>query len=242
MITKNLVFLKENGKKIAAKAYLPGDGRDKYKTAIFSHGFGGCYKDLEHHGEAFAQRGIACVFIDFCGGGMRSESDGNMLEMTVLTEMEDLREAIAHVEKLEFVLPNELSLIGESQGGFVSAMVAAQLPEKINKLVLWYPALVIPDDSRRRFAEGDNTCFGTPLSPDYNAASKDIDVFAEIPKYRGPVKIIHGDKDTVVPISYSNRAVEVYENAELLVIEGAGHGFDGEDSKLAGKVSAEFLL
>ncbi len=37
---------------------------------------------------------------------------------------------------------------------------------------------------------------------------------------------IHGNKkDEVVPIKYSERAVEVYYNATIDVIIGAGHGY-----------------
>ncbi len=36
---------------------------------------------------------------------------------------------------------------------------------------------------------------------------------------------IHGNKDEVVPIKYSERAVEVYYNAAIDVIIGAGHGY-----------------
>ena len=48
-----------------------------------------------------------------------------------------------------------------------------------------------------------------------------------IADYTQDVLIIHGTADTVVPLSYSERALEVYQNAELITIEGAGHGFYG---------------
>ena len=38
---------------------------------------------------------------------------------------------------------------------------------------------------------------------------------------------MHGNMDGIVPISYSERAAEVYENADYFVIDGAGHGFSG---------------
>ena len=232
---------KSNGQRIAAKAFLPGNGESQYPTAIFSHGFGGCYKDLEHHGIEFSDAGVACIFIDFCGGGLRSESDGSMMEMTVLTEMDDLLEAFEQIKQMNFVLAEHISLIGESQGGFVSAMVAARLQEQVKKLVLWYPAFIIPEDSQKRYAVGENVCFGTPLSPDYNAAARNIDVYSIIPAYKGPVKILHGDQDAIVPLKYSQTAAEAYDNASLLVFAGAGHGFTGEDSKKAGRISAEFI-
>ena len=52
---------------------------------------------------------------------------------------------------MENVDSDQLFIQGESQGGFVGAYVAAQIPEKIKGLILWYPAFVIPDDAKRRF-------------------------------------------------------------------------------------------
>lgn len=241
MREERLDFYKENGQKIAAKAFIPeGEGK-KYPVVIFAHGFNGNYKTLQHHGEGFAEAGIVCLFFDFCGGGMESESDGLLKEMTVITEVEDLKVVMNEVAKLPYIDEDNMFLQGESQGGFVSAYVAAEVPEKVKALVLWYPALVIPDDSKRRFEEGDNKCFDLELSPDYNIVAKDIDIFEKIKGYKGPVKLIHGDMDPIVPISYSQRALEAYENASLEIIPQAGHGFDGEDSANARKYSIEFV-
>ena len=70
----------------------------------------------------------------------------------------------------------------------------------------------------------------------------DIDV-AEIQQgYDKPVLIIHGDDDQVVPIEYSREAEKRYKNVHLETISGAGHGFDGDDSVNARKLSITFVL
>ena len=47
-----------------------------------------------------------------------------------------------------------------------------------------------------------------------------------------PTLMIHGDEDKLVPLSHSERILAAFEEAEvttnLIVIEGAGHGFRGE--------------
>lgn len=240
MIQKKLIFQKKNGQKIAALAYLAGMDQ-KYPTVIFAHGFNSNYRDLQHHGDGFAQAGINCIFFDFCGGGLKTASDGAMKQMTVLTEAEDLTEVIEQVSQMECVDASSLFVQGESQGGFVAAYVAAQIPEKIKGLILWYPAFVIPEDSKRRFEENDDTCFGIELSPDYNKTAKDIDIFKMISNYKGPVNLIHGEKDCCVPICYSEKAKKIYEDVSLIVIREAGHGFDGEDSKFAREQSIAFI-
>ena len=127
MIQKKMVFQKENGQKIAAMAYLAGTEQN-YPTVIFAHGFNSNYRDLQHHGDGFAQEGINCIFFDFCGGGLNTLSDGTMKQMTVLTEAEDLTEMINQVSQMECVDETRLFVQGESQGGFVSAYVEAQIP------------------------------------------------------------------------------------------------------------------
>lgn len=53
----------------------------------------------------------------------------------------------------------------------------------------------------------------------------DYDFCKVIGKFDKDFLIIHGDRDNIVPLSYSEKAVEVYPSAELVVIIGAGHGF-----------------
>lgn len=61
----------------------------------------------------------------------------------------------------------------------------------------------------------------------------DYDIYEVIPGYDKDVLMIHGDADDIVPQSYSERALEVYQSSELKVIPGAGHGSYGENAELA---------
>ena len=54
------------------------------------------------------------------------------------------------------------------------------------------------------------------------------DVYEDIGDYTKDVLILHGDADTIVPLSSSKRAQDVYDHAELLVLPGSGHGFYGD--------------
>jgi hypothetical protein len=59
--------------------------------------------------------------------------------------------------------------------------------------------------------------------------------------YHGDVQILHGDLDDVVPISYSERAVDIYDAAELTVMTGASHGFTGKTQREAAALTLDFL-
>ena len=53
-----------------------------------------------------------------------------------------------YVRALPYVNKDNIFLMGCSQGGFVSVLVAAKNKYPIKKLCLFYPALCIPDDAR----------------------------------------------------------------------------------------------
>ena len=241
VITKEFSCISPAGLTIRGKLYLP-EKAGKLKTLIVSHGFGANYRMLEHHGSDIAGQGIACFFYDFCGGSMESLSDGRMDQMTLKTEEGDLLSVIEYAKKQPFVDASKLYLLGESQGGMVSAIVAAGHAEDIKGLVLWYPAFVITDDSAKRKQAGHPEVFGIKLSPEYDDVAVAVNVTEAQKAYPGPVLIIHGDADPVVPIDYSYRAREAYPDATLTVIPGAAHGFNAAEGIVARTETIRFLL
>ena len=241
VIKETLEVVKDNGKMIRGMIFRPEAEDKKYPAVIFSHGFGSNYNELIHHGSGYAENGIVCAFFDFCGGGEESTSDGTMLEMTVLTEADDLEAVMDTVLDLPYVDKDALYLQGESQGGFVSALVGVRRKADVKGLILWYPAFVIPDDAKERAKTGTTNVFGHELSSDYDRVAKAIDVKKLQQDFGKPVLLIHGDKDPVVPIEYSRSAAANYGYATLREVRGAGHGFEGKDSEDARGMSIDFI-
>lgn len=140
------------------------------------------------------------------------------------------------VQKDTDVDSNLLTLIGYSQGGFVSAVYASRHPEIIERLILNYPAFCIPDDARKgsmqiiQFDPNNIPDFigegKMRLNGEYARSVLHFQMYEEIKNYKGNVLLNHGDADEIVPISYSNQAKEVYgECCEYHVLKGAPHGF-----------------
>lgn len=50
-----------------------------------AHGFGGNLSQNRTYAEAFSSAGVAAYIFDFIGGGFGSQSDGQIVEMSVLT-------------------------------------------------------------------------------------------------------------------------------------------------------------
>ena len=216
---------------------------------IVSHGFMANQDSVREYAKAMAEDGFCAYCFDFCGGSaMKNQSDGESTQMSVLTEVKDLEAVLAYVESLPYI-QDGVVLMGCSQGGFVSALTAVKHPEEVKKLILFYPALCIPDDARKgnmRLAVFDPEnipeifpCGPMMLGKCYVEDVIRMDVNEEIKGYTGPVLIVHGDQDDIVDLSYSVEAQKAYENAELKVIKGAGHGFhNGQDQTAIGYIRA----
>lgn len=234
-----------DGKTIRGKVYIPDGRKRRFPTVIFCHGFGGNYRELAHHGVGLAESGICCILFDFCGGGSESTSDGTMLEMSVKTERDDLLCVWERVKRFSFVDKKRLFLMGESQGGFVAAYAADGLQREVCGLILWYPAFQIPEAVRATCENGipdDYEVFGLRIGQAYAVDAMDLKPYERMAYFKKPVLMIHGDRDGIVPFSYSERAVKAFPRARLEPIVGADHGFDGADCVRARELSRDFVL
>lgn len=116
-----------------------------FRLQLYVTGFMAWQDSVKHYAAFLAEMGYVAFTFDFCGGSaMCGKSDGKTTEMSVLTETKDLKAVIEYVRNLSYTDSEKILLMGCSQGGFVSALVAAKNNFPIEKLVLFYPALCIP--------------------------------------------------------------------------------------------------
>ena len=217
--------------------------------AIVSHGLNEGQDGVKKYAYFLAERGYASFCFDFCGGKAdKCESDGLTTEMTVLTEVLDLEIVMEYAKKEPYVNPNKILLMGCSQGGYVSAYVAAKHNEEIEQLILFFPAFCIADmieagnllgtKFNRRRVPDEMKCAGITLGRCYLEVAYDIEIYEEIKGFDGDVLIVHGSNDKSVDISYSKKAYETYlgveskreEPREVLfrIVDKGKHGFDGK--------------
>ncbi len=259
-ITESTFECKRDGLTICGTIYRPKG--DHLPIAIVCHGFMAWQDSVKHYAAFLAEMGYAAFTFDFCGGSaMCGKSDGKTTEMSVLTETKDLEAVIEYVRNLSYTDSEKILLMGCSQGGFVSALVAAKNNFPIEKLVLFYPALCIPDDARAgkmMIAKFDSQnvpdtfrCGLMKLGRCYAMDVMQMDAFAEIKNYAGRVCIVHGTKDKIVDVSYANRAAEAYKSTmpigmqeskrvQLHFIDGGGHMFSKKHDVIAMKLLKEF--
>lgn len=229
----------------------------KLFPVVICHGFTSDQTRTAPYAEFLAEHGFAAYTFDFIGGGFNTISDGTMEEMTVLTEVEDLKCVIAYLKTQPAIDMKKLVLMGCSQGGFVSGLTAADLQEEIDRLVMIYPALCIPDDARKGSMQilkfdPDNVpeileAGRLRLSGEYAKSVMNMDAIKEVTRYNGSVLIVHGDADEIVPYHYAEDAFRAYsekdadQDVQLVRIPGAPHGFGGQDLEIACDAVLEFL-
>jgi pimeloyl-ACP methyl ester carboxylesterase len=188
------------------------------------------------YAKLLASMRYAAITFDFCGGGPMNRSEGNSEDMTVMTEVQDLEAVLDAVKNMEDVDSEQISLLGCSQGGFVSALAATKHPE-IKNLVLLYPAFCIPDHARAgqmmmiQFDPANMPeilCYKPmKIGRSYAAEVLDWDYREKIRGYHGKTILIHGTKDDVVDLRYAREARECYDDCHYYEIEGGGHVFTG---------------
>lgn len=217
--------------------------------AIVSHGFMANLMTVKHYAQFLADMGYVAFCFDFNGGSvMMGKSDGKTTDMSVLTEVSDLCAVIEYAKGLDYTDSSNILLMGCSQGGFVSALAAAKLKNQIDKLVLFYPALCIPDDARSgkmMWAKFDPhnipeivKCGPMKLGRCYMADVIDMNPFDEIKGYEGDVLIVHGTADKIVAQHYAEEAKRAYlarkqGSVKLHFIEGGKHMFSKKHDIIA---------
>ena len=219
------VWSERDGNRIFGMMYYNSTVSEKQPAVILSHSSSLTHEAMKGYASAIAKMGFAAYCFDFCGGSDKSKSDGKTDEMTVFTEVEDLRAVVKTVKSLDYVDSSNVCLLGSSQGGLVSALLADECPDDFAGMILFYPAFNIPEMVKMFSGFGD---FGgmMSMSEAYINSIKDFDVWSHIGKFSKPVCIIHGTADMIVPISNSVKAVGLYPSATLNKIEGANHGFN----------------
>ena len=230
-------ILVQNGDlRIYGIAYVPEtDG--KKPLVIFSHELGNDHTSGVPYAERLAEAGYAAYVFDFCGGTVGgNRSDGSNKGMSILTEASDLTAVLESAKSWDFVDPNKIVLLGGSMGGLVTTVVGCTHQDEIAGMILMYPALSAKvDGGMEKYPTKDDvpddvSLFGgwIHVGKNYITDLWDVDFDRLLSSYRGHMLLLHGDRDSTVPISWSEHAKEIIPDCEFYVIQNGGHEFFGQ--------------
>lgn len=221
-----------HGRTVYGDAYIPD--AEEFPLVIFSHGYNGCKDDFKPDARFLMNEGVASFTFTFCGSGARDKSGFGTTNMTLCTEREDLS-ALMDFARTVKGFNGDLYLFGGSQGGMVSALTAEERADDITAMALLFPAFSIPDDWNSIYPKdtypgaGDIPetipFWGVDLGRNFAVTARELNIYENMAGFTKPVLLFHGTADTVVSISYSDRASKTFPNCRYKAYPGAGHGF-----------------
>lgn len=215
-------------------------------AVVLVHGGGVTREEAGFFGRmaaGLAEADVASLRFDLRGHG---ESEGRQEDLTLSAILNDLDTALTHVQ--DATGAGRVSLLAVSFSGGIAAYFAAKRPGRLDRLVLGNPLL----NYKKRFIDDKPYWSEDQISEDagrelaaqgYVAHSPTFklgrpllnEVFWLHPhtvlgKITTPTLIVHGTKDTFVPIDSSRAAVkQLTVEHRLVEIEGAQHGFAVHD-------------
>ncbi|MBQ5983903.1 MAG: alpha/beta fold hydrolase [Bacteroidales bacterium] len=241
---------------LAMKVALP-DGfnpeTDRCPLVILMHGIFSSkdYNPMPSLAKALARAGISSIRFDFDGHG---KSEGRMQDMTIEKEIADAMAIWKYAESLPYV--DGIGFLGHSQGGVIASMTAGRLAAAGGRVpdgvVLLAPGSVIKQACQggkffnARFDPADPPeyirCWGMmKLGREYLLTTQALDIYGTAAAYMGPVLLLHGTKDSIVPMWCSEQYLETYgDRANLVKVEGENHLITRKKKEICAQVVAFF--
>jgi len=240
-IEETMVLYDSAGNPVRTIVSIPTDAR---AVVVMSHGFtssgdSGLYKEFQ--GE-FNRLSIGTVRYDYYGHGpLYGHTSGYAVsaDVTLTKAVASLNAVIAY---LRGIGQYHIALLGASFGGLVSLVVAAQDPT-VERLILKSPVTEpirfwqerLGNTQIREWQEqgtlhDNHDIVEYDLSYDYWVDLQSYDTMRMSAGIRCSTLIIHGEKDTCVPIDQSRRLAAVL-GTEVQVVIGAEHSYAEPDQQ-----------
>lgn len=191
-----------------------------------------------------AENEIAAIVFDYIGGSVDSRSDGLIFDLSVATQIADIKEVIDEALRLEDI--SNVFLLGIDEGGLAAAIAGTQMKEDVGAMIFFYPAFNLPEDVRKQFKNKKaiprtSKMFGYPVGDKFYETLFDIEWEEAISGYNKPVLIFHGSKDLEVPVEYSREAIVVFKRGQIVELKEETHSFSEKQFNEAIMISLKFV-
>lgn len=234
------VTLENEGKRIFGVLHKPLSV-SPCPIVFFCHGFAGnkCgrHRMYVNLAKKFSEIGIASLRIDFRGSG---DSEGELIDMTLDSEVSDGLLALKYIEKLPFIDSSRIGIFGRSLGGAVAIMLARRYG-KAKSLALWAPVFHAEqwkeDWHHAKTKISNNIPLDLAMRVNGHVAGEgfvkqlfEMSLEKELRELeKVPLLHLHGEKDMTVKIDHANHYLSSRKNSmeisRFLKIPHADHDF-----------------
>ena len=172
-------------------------------VVFYLHGNAGHLQSWFVNTDLYRRANLDLFMLDYRGFG---KSSGHIESEAQLHA--DVRAAWAHIAaKYE---GRHRVFVGRSLGTGLAATLAAEVQPELTLLISPYQSIASLAGEIYPWVPG--ALLRYPLRTD-----------EALPRIKGPVLLLHGDRDATIPVEHSRRLLAAVPTARLAVIEGAGH-------------------
>jgi len=188
-------------------------------------------------------RGIGTFLFDFSGLG---NSPGVYRELTLSLGCKNFRGVMEYVTSKGPHDKNRIGIIGASYGGNVALLEASSFPQ-IKAIGLKSPSTFLPEGYQLQYGAELMEVWGKEgyskvVGLNYSAVIDSLfhNTYLAASKIEAKVRIVHGTRDSAVPIRHARDLLKVLQNGSLFEIEGADHWYSegGEWERMANDLVA----
>ncbi|HPP13319.1 MAG TPA: alpha/beta hydrolase [bacterium] len=238
-VLKNIEYAQAEGIKLLLDLYLPDKGSGPFPLIVWIHGGGWRTGSKENCRPALLllPYGYAIASINYRLTGIASFP----------AQLEDCKAAIRFLRaqaKNRNLEPERIGVWGSSAGGHLSALLGTtgeirefdrggypEFSSRVQAVCDYYGPTYLPEMPGRRFQPGESSpvsaLIGGSLENFQEKAIK-ASPLIYVSSQSAPFFIVHGDRDTTVPVAQSEKLARALEKAgvrvQLQIIKDAGHG------------------
>ena len=241
---------------------------EKFPLVVMAHGHGGNREEaggFTRVAEGLAAEGVATIRMDFpgCGESTEAFTQNNLTNM-----LADISASLDYSAAKPMIDTERIGMFGYSMGGRLATLSVEQEP-RYKALALWAPVgtdgpgPMVPfmggqeayDAMAKEASEKGSVMFTTQwgqkqeLGKQFFEDLNNTKALSAISAFTGPVLIVYGDKDDVIPPEIDKAVVKAAIKSSKTVehiVAGADHGFglyspDPAMSTETVKVTVDFL-
>lgn len=229
-------YIESDGIRLHAKLDMPEEYREgeKCPLVLVIHGLTGHMEETHIIGvaETFNRLGISTLRVEMYGHG---KSEGKFEEHNLFKWLNNVMSVMNYIKSLDFVA--EIYICGHSQGGLTAMFAAGMYPDVFRAAILLSPASMVPEKAREgqlfklsfdpcRIPDEAYVSDTEKVTGDYIRAAQLLDLSDAVKRFEKPVLIVHGDEDEAIPVEYSVKLEDEYNNAKLVIIKGDDHCYN----------------